>query len=286
MRSFHFISALLVSALGAAAQVSVDVVLDQDQYLRDEPMPVKVKITNRSGQTLKLGRTADWLTFSVESRTGSPVARFSEPPVQEEFTLESSMVATRRVDIAPYFDLGTPGRYTVAANVKIDDWKQEMRSRPRDFEILRGTRLWEQLVGLPATNNAPPEARKFVLQQAHLKRLTLYVRITDVSDLKTYRLFSLGPLVSFAQPEAQTDKESNLHVLFQTGPRSFNYSAISALGEMASRHTYDYAQTRPVLKSDEQGRIFVRGGQRRFTADDLPPLATVASTNNVVPAPR
>src|SRR5688572_23329166 len=206
MRSFHFISALLVSALGAAAQVSVEVVLDQDQYLRDEPLPVRVKITNRSGQTLKLGRTADWLTFTVESRNGSSVMRFAEPPVQEEFTLESATVATRRVDIAPYFDLGSPGRYIVTANVKIDDWKQEVRSRARDFEILRGTRLWEQPVGLPGTNNAAPEVRKFVLQQAHLKRLTLYVRISDANDLTTYRLLPIGPLVSFARPEPQIDK--------------------------------------------------------------------------------
>jgi hypothetical protein len=28
--------------------VTVDIVLDQDQYLRDESMPVKVRITNRS----------------------------------------------------------------------------------------------------------------------------------------------------------------------------------------------------------------------------------------------
>ena len=44
-------------------------------YLRDESLPVKVRITNRSGQELHLGREADWLNFIVENRDGSLVRR-------------------------------------------------------------------------------------------------------------------------------------------------------------------------------------------------------------------
>ena len=50
----------------ASAQVTVDVLLDQEQYLPNEAMPVAVRITNRSGQPLHLGAEADWLTFSVQ----------------------------------------------------------------------------------------------------------------------------------------------------------------------------------------------------------------------------
>src|SRR5213593_3488237 len=107
MRRFLYIAGLLLlAALSSKAQVLVEVVLDQERYLRDESLPLKVRITNRSGKTLELGREADWLTFVVESRDGHNLRLLSDIPVKEEFTLPSSMVATRRVDIAPYYDLG------------------------------------------------------------------------------------------------------------------------------------------------------------------------------------
>src|SRR6185503_19281969 len=105
MRLPVIIGILLLSLVAGTAQVTVDIMLEQDQYLRDESMPVKVRITNRSGRTLKLGGTADWLNFTVENREGHDVARLGDVPVKEEFSVESSMVATRQVDIAPFFNL-------------------------------------------------------------------------------------------------------------------------------------------------------------------------------------
>src|SRR5467141_966181 len=105
----------LATIFWSTAQVSVEVVLDQEQFLIDESLPVKVRIANRSGQTLKLGQEADWLTFSVGSRDGFPVSQLRDVPLSGEFTLESATLVTRRVDLMPYFDFGHTGNYTVAA---------------------------------------------------------------------------------------------------------------------------------------------------------------------------
>ena len=270
----------MLSLACGTAQVSVEVALEQEQFLRDESLPVKVRITNRSGRTLKLGRDADWLTFTVESREGRNVKRVGELPVKEEFTVESSMVATRRVDIARSFDLEMPGRYTVAAQVKIPEWDQELQSATKGFEVVRGAPLWEQLVGLPG-NGGTPEVRKYVLQQANVKRLTLYARVTDENEHKTFKLLPVGHMVSFSRPEAQVDKASNLHLLFQTGARSFSYSMITPDGDLVLRQRHDYSGSRPVLRAMEDGRILVAGGQRMFANDDLPPPLSVNATNNV-----
>jgi hypothetical protein len=282
MRSLSFTLGVLYLLLaGANAQVSVEVLLDQERFLRDEALPVKVRITNRSGRTLKLGKEADWLTFAVEGRDGRSALRQSDIPVREEFTLESSMVATRRVDIAPHYDLSRPERYIVTATLKIPGWDQEVTSKGKPFEIVQGAPLWEQLVGFSRGGNSAPEVRKYSLQQANLKRPTLYVRVADEHGHKTYRLLPAGPLVSFSRPEAQVDKESNLHLLFQTGARSFSYSIITPDGEVVLRQRHDYTTTRPVLRAAEDGRIHVAGGQRLFAADDLPPPLTPNPTNNV-----
>ncbi len=190
---------LLVSLSPLAAQVSVEVVLEQDQFLRDESLPVKVRITNRSGQTLNLGKEADWLRFTLESRDGGAVSRLGDAPVLGEFSLESSLAASKPVDLMPYFDLSKPGRYTVTATVKIKQWNQEVSSRAKDFEIVRGTKLWEQEFGVPVAAG-PPEVRKYALQQANcLKRLLLYVRLTDPDERRVFRVFPVGPLVSFSR---------------------------------------------------------------------------------------
>jgi hypothetical protein len=55
---------LLVLACPLTAQVAVEILLDQEQFLRDESLPVKVRVINRSGQTLRLGQDNDWLGLS------------------------------------------------------------------------------------------------------------------------------------------------------------------------------------------------------------------------------
>src|SRR6266700_2595653 len=253
---------LLVSLSPLAAQVSVEVVLEQDQFLRDESLPVKVRITNRSGQTLNLGKEPDWLRFTLESRDGSAVSKLGEPLVTGEFSLESSLAASKPVDLMPYFDLSQPGRYTVAATVRIKQWNQEVSSRAKDFEIVRGTKIWEQEFGVPGAAG-PPEVRKYALQQAnYLKRLLLYVRLTDPDERRVFRVFPVGPLVSFSRPETQLDKENNLHLLFQTGARSLAYAVVSPNGEVILRQTHAYTATRPVLRSNEAGKIFVSAARR------------------------
>jgi hypothetical protein len=282
MRRFLYIAGVVLLAVTSGrAQVLVEVVLDQERYLRDESLPVKVRITNRSGQALKLGREEDWLSFALESRDGHNTPLLSDIPVKDEFTLPPSMVATRRVDIAPYYDLSMQGRYTVSATVKIPGWNEEVSSKPKTFEIVHGANLWEQLVGVPVAGGGAPEVRKYVLQQAHMKHLMLYVRITDANENKTYRLMPIGGLVSFSRPEPQVDKDSNLHLLFQTGARSFSYTIITPKCDLILRQRHDYTRTRPVLRSAEDGRIYVAGGQRSFAADDVPPPITPTSTNNV-----
>jgi hypothetical protein len=120
------------------------------------------------------------------------------------------------------------------------------------------------------------------LQQAHyLKQLLLYVRLTDETESRVFRVFPVGPMVSFSRPEVQMDKESNLHLLFQSGARAFIYAVINPNGHITIRQTHGYAGTRPVLKGRDDGQIFVSGGTRRMTADDLPAPSAATSTNDV-----
>jgi hypothetical protein len=271
-----FFGMLLATALGVRAQVSVDVSLSQDQFLAGESMPVTVTIVNRSGQTLEFGNDQEWLTFSVESKDNYAVLKNGEAPVNDmPFSVGSSQRAKPEVDIAPYFNFSRPGRYTVTATVFIKQWNQTISSSAKPFDIIIGSVMWEQEVGLPKRLGAPveqaPEIRKYTLHQANYlrKSLMLYVQISDANG-KIYKVFPIGPMLSFGQPEPQIDKHSNLHVLWQDGPRSCSYMVIDPNGTIIVRQKYDMP-SKPRLKTNSEGNLEVVGGVRRVTSKDVPP---------------
>jgi hypothetical protein len=262
----------------AQAQVSVEVVLEQQQFLPGESLPVAVKITNRSGQPLHLGGDANWLTFGVESEDGFIVMKRADVPVAGEFDLGSSEVATRRVDLAPYFALSRQGRYRVVATVRIRDWNAEMSSPKQNFDVVNGATLWSQDFGVPAPadgTNRPPEVRKYTLEEANYlhSQLRMYVRVSDQPGLQVFKVSAIGPMVSFSQPEAQLDRFSNLHVLYQSGASSFLYSVVTPDGEIVQREIYDYRDSRPRLGANDDGDILVIGGVRRVRPAERPPPA-------------
>ncbi len=280
--------ALSLVAASVSAQVEVQVKLDQNQFLPGEAMPAAVRIINHSGQTLHFGKEK-WLTFAVEARDGFIVLKNGEAPIAHDFDLESSRVATVRVDLGPYFNISQTGNYSVTATANIDQLNMELTSTPRKFEVIHGTKIWEQEFGVPQASTAGHqelEVRKYILQQAnYLKHMKLYLRVADADDSRAIRVFPIGPMISFSRPQTQLDKLSNLHLLYQDGSRSFNYSVINPEGEVLVRQTHRYTDSPPRLRADDAGNVFVVGGMRQWADSDVPARTTAASVGGDLPPP-
>ena len=271
MKRIAFSLAVAAAALASAsAQVSVEVSLEQDQFLPGEAVLVAVRITNHSGRILHLGTDPDWLSFSLEARGVSVVPRHGDVPVTGEFFLGSSKVATKRVNLQPYFSFDASGSYAIIATVRAKDLNRDFTSPPKKFDIIEGAKLWEQEIGVPNATNSVTEVRRYVLQQAnYLKnQLQLYLRITDSTSGRVFCVFPIGPMVSFGQPEPQVDKLNNLHVLYQDHAHSFHYSVFNPDGMVVTNQIYDYAGTRPRLQPDRDGNVVVRGGTLRTSEDE------------------
>ncbi len=271
---FSFLGiAMSLCLFSASAQVTVEVTLDQDQFLPGEALPVSVHVTNRSGRMVRLG-TDDWLTFYIQMSDGSIVSKKSDPPVDGEFFLNSQEVGTKRVDVAPYFVINHLGTYRVTANVHIKDWNTDISSGPKNFDIIEGAQLWSQTFGVPDSGapNEPPSVRKYTLIQAnYLKdQLRLYLQVSDESGGNIYKVRAIGPMISFSQPEAQLDRISNLHVLCQSGATAFTYTVLDPKGNIVVRDTYDYIGSHPHLSGDNSGNVSVTGGVRRVKSGEMP----------------
>jgi hypothetical protein len=267
----------LVSLFNAPAQVvTVKLSLPQEQFLPGETLLVAVQVTNNSGQTLHLGADAGWLKFSVESRDDSfVVMKNDDPPVVGAFDLGSSEVATKRVDLAPYFVTTHAGRYRVVATVHIPEWGADVVSPPLEFDVIDGAQLWTQDFGLPApagVTNQAPVVRKYILEEANYLRnqLRMYVLVSDQSGARILKVSAIGPMVSFSRPEAQLDRASNLHVIYQSGAQSFLYSVVNPDGNITKQEIYDYLGTRPRLGVNDAGDIVEQGGVRRPKSGEMP----------------
>ncbi len=283
----HTILVLVVSLISTKllGQITVELKLPQEQFLPAEDIWLSVRIYNRSGSTIELGTDQEWLKVSVESRDGYIVEKLDEIPVSGAFKLENAQVATKRINLRPYFKLVRPGRYLVTATVRIKEWGEEYTASPIWFDIIEGRKIWEQEFGVPTFDtNAPPEMRKYALQQAnYLKQLKLYFRLESWDGTHVYRVFPLGPLVSFGNPQVQIDKWARLHVLFQTSSRTFSYCVLNHEGDLVRRETYEYGDVRPRLRVEPNGGVVVVGGIRRFAPDDIPPrevIEAMSSTNS------
>jgi hypothetical protein len=266
-----------LAVFNAPAQVvTVAVSLEQDQFLPGESLPATVCITNNSGQTLHLGADPKWLTFSVEAVDNNfVVMQNADPPVVGAFDLGSSEVATKQVDLAPYFVMTHTGRYRVVATVHISEWGTDVASPKKEFDVIDGVQLWSQDFGVPppaGVTNQPPVVRKYVLQEANYLRgrLRMYVLVTDQSGARVLKVSTVGPMVNFSRPEAQLDRASNLHLIYQSGARSFLYSVVNPDGIITQQEIYDYLGTRPRLTVDEAGNIVEKGGVRRVKPGELP----------------
>lgn len=278
MKLFWLILALAIMPLfQATAQVTVSLSLDQNQFLPSEKLMVAVHITNLSGQTLHLGSDPKWLTFSIEAEDDFIVVKNSNPPVQGTFTLNSSEVATKYVNLQPYFDLRRSGHYRIIATVHIQDWDTDVASAPCGFDIIHGAELRSITFGMPlpaGVSNRPPEIRKYTLEEANYlhSQLRMYVQVSDESGSYIFKVQPIGPMVSFSQPEAQIDRSSNLHVLYQSSANGFLYSVVNPNGDIIQQDVYDYAGTRPRLRVADDGSISVYGGVQRVKPRSIPPV--------------
>ena len=278
-RLLPILGAILWLAHNASAQVTIELELDQKQYLPGETILAKVRVGNFSGQVLNFGATPDWLTFELQSADGVIVERRGSPAVLGEFQLDSSSIATKRVNLAPAFNVARSGHYRVTATVQVAVWDQRWASKVATFDVIKGTTIWEREFGLTNAVGGPPAMHKFALVEArYLDRPTLYARLSDALEREVIAVRPIGTLLNFSKPDGQIDGHNRLHVIWQDGARTYSYVILGARGEVAARQTFQVTTTRPVLRPLGGQDIQVVGGQRVVTSHDLPAPATAATT--------
>ena len=278
MKAIVLIAACLAAGLlSLQAQVTVEIDLDQTQFIRNEAIPVTVRISNRAGKPLKIGESPDWLTFNVESRDGKTLSPGQDVFAGGNFDLASAGTVTKVIDIGPAYDLTHPGTYKLTAVARFPSLGAIASSATLSFDVVRGTSLWEEVCGVPDTAGAPQFIRYSLLQSYRGKELKLYLRVAEEPESAVARVIQLGSVVSFAKPEKFIDPRSHLHILYQSGARTYDYFEVTTQAAIVTRKSYESSASRPHLKVTEDGKVGIFGGLLRgpqpAPATNAPPAA-------------
>jgi len=275
------------AAANLCAQVDVDITMDRETFLPGEPIEVAVRFANFSGGPIELGAQPDWLQFTVEriGGGGQAVNKLKDPPESGAFTLEQSTRGKLRWNLTPLFALEDPGSYRVFATVHLPG-AEVQSTAPVSFDIVMGAALHEpREVGVKLPDGSI-ERRKYVLQQVNfLKRLQLYLRITDSSESRTHAIIPMGSTVTFDRPQWVVDRETRFHVLHRTTQGVFAYHVFRGDGALLVRQLW-IGDPRPELQIvNEAGEVGVRKGQRRPDPSDIPPAVSATNAVSAVTIP-
>jgi hypothetical protein len=254
---------ILFFAAGAEAQVQVDLKFKRLQYIAHEPVVAIVAITNLAGRDIEL-HNADgqsWLGFEITGSEEQPIAPLSEANREPPLKIQAGQRVTRQIDLTPLYPVYEYGAYHVRTNIYFADLGKFFYSSTRVFEVTDARPIWQQTVGIPDGAGASGDVRTYSLMTNRFPDHTsLYVRVQDKDTGIVYATYSLGRTISFEQPQAEIDRDNQLHVLHCAAPRAWSYARIGLNGQLLTHSSFMETKTRPHLVHSGKGEVAVQGG--------------------------
>ena len=263
MKRILFPVLLLALVSSAKGQIQIDLKLARLQYIAYEPVMATVGITNLAGRDIDLhdiGGQA-WFGFEITGGEGQPIAAISRSVSQPPLKIEAGKRVTQKINLTPLYAVHEFGTYHVRAYIYFADLSRFFYSPRKVFEVIGARPIWQRTVGIPSDKSVSGNVRTYsLLTNRLLDHTAVYVRVEDRDTGIVYATRSLGRIISMGEPQAELDRENQLHVLHCAAPRSWTYSRVGLDGEILTHTTYLETKTRPMLVHQSDGSVTVRGG--------------------------
>ena len=271
-------AALFLVAPALQAQVRVDLRIPRRLYVSYEPVIVIISITNMAGRdiTLQDNEGQKWCNFEIQTEDGRLIPPRDPDQGLSPLTIPAGETVKRSANLSALYPIGEFGMYRVRASVYFADAQKFFGSPTTNIEISEGKLIWQQTVGVPDGKPGAGGLRTLSLLTFRLERDNrLYVRVEDKDGGIVYATQQLGPVLTNSPPEAQIDRDNQLHILQLVGLQTYLYTRVGLNGETLAQVTYNSVTSRPKLRKRENGEVAVVGGQA-----DIP----VTASDNPVPA--
>lgn len=268
-----WLAALLAAAFPAFAQVSVELVLNQEKYMQYEPIYARVRLRNYSGQPLVFGQNEKLkgeLLMEIE------YDRRIVPPVStEDFSLIGTVLMPGQTSefvfqVNRYYRITRPGRYTMHAYIRHKMLPSMFRSADCSLEISPGVEIWKRTVGVPdvlagertgEARNKGMRLRTFSLRVMEERAIRYYYIIVE-DRKRVYGVIRAGREVSSATYSIDVDMLSRLHFIVPVANRLYRYMVINLDGkieqqEMLKQNREDVPR---LMRDSRNGQVTRVGG--------------------------
>jgi hypothetical protein len=268
LRRFILLPALLVVlAQQLHAQIKVSIGFERRLFVLYEPVPITVAITNLSGHDIVLtdADSQKWFSFQITAVIGED--KRIVPPLDMDYkipgvNIPAGTTIKHTINLSGLYAVQDIGLYRFKASIYSQDTKKYYSSPPDEFQVTEGRVFWQETVGVPQGKEGAGSNRTITLLTFRQPKYNvLYVRVEDKDKGTIYTTSPLGPLVAEIDPDIKLDKSNLLHVLQLVGPRTWVYSRVGLNGEFYDQLSYNAVTTRPILKKDAEGEVYVFGGK-------------------------
>ena len=272
-------AALVCFVATARAQIQVELSFKRIQYIAHEPILATVKIANNSGRDIDLHDDSGhhWFGFEINAGEGRLLAPLGQDPGEPPLHIESGQTVTRKINLTSRYPVHDFGAYHVRANVFFPDLNKFFYSATKVVQVTDARPIWQKTVGVPDGQPGAGEVRTYsLLSNRFVDHTSLYVRVENRDTGAVYTTYSLGRIIASEDPQAETDRANQLHVLHCAAPRTWAYSHVGLNGQLLAHSTFLETKSRPRLRHAADGVIAVSGGM----------LETPVAESKRSPAPK
>jgi hypothetical protein len=262
----HLFRSILALGLiaSASAQITVEISTPRRSFILGEAIPLKISITNVSGQPLALsdGSRSNWLTLNVFDSNGNPISGAASIKVGT-MKIPVGQTASCSIDLNSAFPMERMGNYSTSAIVRLpgQEANQGYSSNRCSLMLDQGRIYWKQTVGVPGKAGQNNEYRVIIYDRDGASYL--YTQLYDLRTGGCRNTYNLGSFLSFQPPSVSLDTALNLHVLYLMSPDVWGHFAMTAAGKMQGRDLYRSGDAgKPILYTTRDGKVAVANAAR------------------------
>ncbi len=226
---------LLIAAPQSFAQLVIGLEAPRKTFALGEPVILRLTVSNISDQSVNLSNVPgrSWLNFTISCSSKpsglSPIAR----PKFPSLIVNPGQSKSFDLDIRPFYSIERDDRYYTTATVIMPDGQNTVSSARTGFTVTSGASL--------KSYNIVNKGKKL---QIHARLITIagqdciFGQVVDSTTRHAVGACFMGHYLNFMTPIFRLDSKQNMHILCQSTPKLFTYSAISPTGRRVSYQLY------------------------------------------------
>lgn len=238
---------------GLFAQVEVSASLPASTFLRYEGIPLRLEVTNHSGEELRIGvkDTEDLLLLRVRDLDNRVMPPTGVPVLEAPWVIPDGETSVKTFDLVQLFRINFAQSYRCLQDIKLAG--DSYAGRPLMFDVVNGIEQ-DKIKRRKAD-------RIFTMISIHRNGGDeLMLRVTDYNNTMVLATYYLERHLRFYDPFIKANKAGEVATLHYTSPKQVVLCQFNADGTPIKRTYYAASAGVPVrLHEGSEGGFFVEG---------------------------